>query len=156
MTVMQSHGFKYNVDCLRQLVTKCSLPLSTLNDIKVCVIISRKHPTSLDFEKSSGDNAHNPETVDAIKEAEKVSIDTGLDQFQLIPRNAAGMPKLSGLELFEHACQYRNTNVAAETKEGKQVRLAPAKGLDIALYNDSLECIQPTESELCRGAVIKG
>ena len=35
------------------------------------------------------------------------------------------------------------------------MRLAPTKGLDIALYNDSLECIQPTESELRRGAVIR-
>ena len=80
------------------------LLLSTLNDIQVCVIISREHPECLDFENSSGDNAHNPETVDAIKETEKVSIVTGFDQFQLIPRDAAGKPKLSGLEIFEHAC----------------------------------------------------
>lgn len=28
-------------------------------------------------------------------------------------------------------------------------------GLDVALYDNSLECIQPTESDLCRVAVIR-
>ena len=69
----------------------------------------------MDLENSSGDNAHNPETVDTTKEAEKVSINSGLDQFCLIPRDAAGKPKLSGLELFEHDCWFHNTNVAAQT-----------------------------------------
>ena len=116
--------------------------------MKVCVIISRKHPECLDLENSSGDNAHNPETLDAIKEAETMSIDVGLDQFQFIPRDTADKPKFSGLELFKHACQFRNTNVAAQTEEGKKVRLLPTKGLDVSLYDDSLECIQLTESKL--------
>ena len=119
------------------------------------MIISREHPECLDFENSSGDNAHNPETLDAIKEAETMSIDVGLDQFQFIPRDTADKPKFSGLELFEQACRFRNTNVAAQTKEDKKVRLSPTRGLNIALYDESLECIQPTEFELCRGAVIR-
>ena len=119
------------------------------------MIISRKHPESLDFEKSSGENERNIATVDAMQEVEKVSIDAGLDHFQLVPRDANGKPKLSGLELFNHACRYRNTNVAADTTDGKQVRLAPMEGLDVALYEDSLECMQPTELELRRGAVIR-
>ena len=33
--------------------------------------------------------------------------------------------------------------------------MAPAGGLDIHLYDDSLNCIQPSEIELCRGAIMK-
>ena len=70
------------------------MPLSTLHDVEVCVIISRKHPESLDSEKSSCKKETNPETVDAIKEVKRVSIDAGLDHFQLIPKDANGKVKV--------------------------------------------------------------
>ena len=69
-----------------------------------CEIRRSRWSAELFYEEGKAKAKEEIETVDAIKEAEKVSIDTGLDQFQLIPGDAAGMPKLSGLELFEHDC----------------------------------------------------
>ena len=91
---------------------------------------------SLDFKKSSSEKEIHIKTVNAIQEVEKVPIAAGLglDHFWLVPRDANGKPKLSGLELFNHVCRYRNSNAAAGTRDGKQVRLVPIEGLDVALY----------------------
>ena len=78
-----------------------------------------------------------------------------LDHVQLIPKDTNGKPQLSGLKLFDHACRYRTTHATADTKNGTQTRLAPMKGMGAAIYEDSLECLQPTEAELCRGAATR-
>ena len=84
----------------------------------------------MDFKKSPGDNAHNPENVYTIKEAEKVSNDAGLDHFQLVPRDAAGKLKVSGLEFLEHQVRCHNRNMSADIKEGKQILLVPTTCLE--------------------------
>lgn len=39
-----------------------------------------------------------------------------LNQFQLVPKDADGKAKLSGLDLFDHVCRFCNAQVAQETK----------------------------------------
>ena len=75
--------------------------------------------------------------------------------FQLVQKDARDKPKFFVPELFNHTCRYRNTNTAVGTKDGKQVHLVPMERLDVVLYEDSLKCIQPTESELHHGAAIR-
>jgi hypothetical protein len=50
MTIMNTHGGKFTTDCLSMLKSQCNLSISQLTDIRVCIIIAREHPETLDFE----------------------------------------------------------------------------------------------------------
>ena len=126
-------------------------------DLRVCIIIAREHPETIEFavsyDAAESDKAKITTVEDA--KAEKVTLDGGLDDFQLIPRDASGNPKLSGEELLNHMCRWRNVKHAKDAEPGEGVRVEPTVGLNVELYEDSLECIQPSEGELRRGAILR-
>ena len=57
--------------------------------------------------------------------------------------------------ILQYMVMYRNTDAADKSKPGEVVRMAPVGGLDIHLYDDSLNYNQPSEIELCRGEIMK-
>ena len=79
MTVVQSHGFHYTAPCLSMLRFECRLPYALMNDVRVCVIVSRENPESLDFEfeaaASAASDGATPQAVVNIY-AEKMSLMT--------------------------------------------------------------------------------
>jgi hypothetical protein len=162
MTVLNSHAFKYTPACIRALKEECNLPYSQMNDVRVCVIVSREHPEALDF-----DSIHNFTLADdnevphAVLEsnAAKLSLNSNLFQFMLIPKDAEGMPIIKGEELFHHMCRYQNMQHAAMKGQGSNVDkpppLQPNPGLGLDLYDDSLKLIQPSAYDLRHGAILK-
>ena len=73
----------------------------------------------------------------------------------MIPRDVNGKPKLKGVELLDHICTFRNTEHAKNTPPGEIVRVELSNGMDVELNRDNLECIQPAEAELRRGAILR-
>ena len=157
MTVMSTNQFKHTATTLQQLHQECKIAYCQMNDIRVCVIIAQEHPESLAFEPTLMSEEEVSSDVQAVAEARDGvgKLDSGLDVFQLHPKDVDGKAKLSGENLFDHVCKFRNLNEAAAAVDGTSVRMKPTDGLNVELLKDSLECIQPTASELRMGAVMK-
>ena len=157
MTIMSTNQFKYTATALQQLHKECTIAYGQMNDLRVCVIIAQEHPESLAFEPTLMSEEDVSNDIQAVADARDgvASLDSGLDMFQLHPKDEDGKAKLSGNELFDHIIKFRNRNEAAEARDGTFVRVQPNDGLNVELHDDSLECIQPTASELRMGAVMK-
>ncbi len=98
------------------------------------------------------------EIVQAQEAQRLTKLTGGLDLLQLNSKDSDCKAKLSGLDLFHHMCYFWNvctTNTTSATGGGGDVWLEPSTGLNLELSHDNLECIQPTESEICRGAIMR-
>ena len=137
-----------------------------MNDICVCVIVSREHPQSLDFEKlaytaasaSAEPDGATPQAVADIY-AKKKSVNDKLTHFMLIPKDDSGNAIMKGNVLFDHMCTYRNVHHASAKGKGSDEDepslMHPSANLCVHLYPDLLKSIQPTANQLRRGANIK-
>ena len=131
MTILNSHGGKYTSQCLRALKTECKLNLNQLTEIRVCMIIAKEHPETLDMDlddiqNESGANEstnNNPDMysssdpqVATMEEArtEDQNLNKCLDYYQLNPKDSSGKQKFSGEALLNHLCGYRNREFAKE------------------------------------------
>ena len=174
MTILNSHGGKYTSQCLRALKTECKLNLNQLTEIRVCMIIAKEHPETLDMdlddiENESGANEstdNNPEiysnsdpqavTMEEAR-AEDQNLNKCLDYYQLNPKDSSGKQKFSGEALLNHMCGYRNREFAKEgsTDDDRTSKppslLEPSPYLDVHLYDDSLRAIKPTKQDFLRG-----
>ena len=149
MTVLQSHGFQYTADSLQQLHVECSMPYSQLSDLRICVVVARQHPETLDMTLTKTDTpGQDVKTVQDARAAAAKQSD-GLDIFQLHPKDADGKPKFKGLKLLDHVVKRRNKLKAEEVKCG------PSAGLDIHLMDDSLEMITPTFEDMRHHGILK-
>jgi hypothetical protein len=149
MTVLESHDFQYTAASLQQLHTECRIPYAQMNDVRVCVLIARQHPETLDMlPKKKEDQVPK---IAAVKEAKAAAAkqSDGLDDFQLVPKDAEGKPKLLGEDLLMHMIKRRNAKFA------KEIRCGPTPALDVHLYDDSLEMIQPTAEDVRRGRILE-
>ena len=160
MTVMETNHFNYTANTLQQLHVECSIEYAKMNDLRVCVSVAREHPESLAFQAASvrdktQEDVSNDNQVVADVRASIAKLDDGLDLYQLKPKDSIGNLKLSGLDLFDHMVKYRNRMAVTKTQDGKVVHVKPADGLNVEISYDALACIQPTESDLRMGAVIK-
>ena len=160
MTVFETHSFQYSVSCITTLNVECNLMYSQMNDVRVCVLVARDHPESLDFNINELTVASvAPQAVSRQPSARKMRgryHSMNLYHLMRIPRDDAGNPIIVGNELLDHMCRFRNMARAAANHDNDEVpRMAPSDGLDIHLEKDSLMMIQPTEYDLRRGAILK-
>ena len=93
------------------------------------------------------------DVVDAVEEARAAAAkqSDGLDDFQLIPKDADGNAKLKGLDLLNHLCRVRNMRSAVDGTG----RIEPSKSLNLEMQSDALKMIQPTLEEMRHGAVMR-
>jgi hypothetical protein len=161
MTVFQSHASQYTTACLKMLHVECKLPYSQMNDVRVCVLVSREHPESLDFDINQVLKVADVEAPGAVIESKagKTSLNDNLYHLMLNPKDDAGNAILKGEALFDHMCRFRNMKHASAKGKGLVdddiPRLEPSKGLAVHLYDDSLKHIQPSSYDLRRGAILK-
>lgn len=157
MTVCETHAYQYSVACITTLHVECKLMYSQMNDVRVCVLVARDHPESLDFNinELTVASVAVPQAV-SEENARKISLNDNLYHLMRIPRDGEGNPIIVGNDLFDHMCRFRNMKHAAEDHDNDEVpRMAPSEALDINLFKDSLMMIQPTEYDLRRGAILK-
>ena len=148
MTVLKSHDFQYTAASLQQLHTECRIPYTQMNDVRVCVFIARQHPETLDMLPKKKDQVPKVSAVEEAKAA-AAKLSDGMDDFQLVPKDAEGKPKFVRDKLLDHMIKRRNAKYA------KEVRRGPAPWLDVHLYPDSLEMIQPTAEDMRRGRILQ-
>ena len=135
-----------------------------MTDIRVCIIIVKEHPETLDFVPGDDENdvSTNESSVAAIEDAraEAEDLNDGLDYYQLNPKGTGGKPKYHGEKLLEHMCGHRNRMFAKEVSiddDSAYIRRPcqePSSYLDLHLYPDSLRAIMPSEKDFNRGNVM--
>ena len=141
MTVLKSHDFQYTAASLQQLHAECKIPYTQMNDVRVCVLIARQHPETLDMLPKKKDQVPKVSAVEEAKAAAAKQSD-GMDDFQLVSKDAEGKPKLPGNDLLMHMIKLRNPKFV------KEIRRGPTAALDVHLYDDLLEMIQPTAEDM--------
>ncbi len=83
-----------------------------MNDLHICLLITREHPETVDYNHVllTCDDVEEGESTMAIVEAREArwltKLTGGLDLLQLNPKDSDGKPKLSGMDLFQHMCYY--------------------------------------------------
>jgi hypothetical protein len=121
MTALQSHASKYTPSCLMMLREERNLPLSQMNNVRVCALVSKEHPESLDFDI-------NELTMEDIQvptvAAGQVSLIANLHHLTpLIPKYYTGNAIMQGINLFDHMCHFQNMkHAAAKEKDGTKTR----------------------------------
>ena len=119
-----------------------------MNDARVCVLIARQHPETLDMLPKKKDQVTKVSAAEEAKAAAAKQSD-GMDDFQLVPKDAEGKPKFVRDKLLDRMIKRRNA------KYEKEVRRGPAPWLDVHLYPDSLEMIQSTAEDMRRGRILQ-
>ena len=141
MTIVGSHGFHYTAACLQMLCLECRLAYAQMNDIRVCVIVTREHPEMIEFNIPelglACSVATMPQAV-VVSNANKSSVNNNLKMFMLIPKNDAGVPLLKGEKPFIHMCRFQNIQHAASKGRGENedeiTPLEPSGGLSVFIY----------------------
>jgi hypothetical protein len=161
-TIMGSHGWRFTPNCIKQIHLECSILYSQMNDLWVCLIITREHPETVEFDhvlltRGGVEEGGSLMEIVEVQETQRLTKLTGdLDILQFNPKDSNGKAKLSGLDLFHHMCYFLNVCAAKRSAiGGETVWLSPSTGLNLELSHDNLECIQPTESEVCCGAIMR-
>jgi len=152
MAVIDSHSKKYSAECIYMLCSECNLLISHIADVRVCAFVSREHPETLDYDASCLTITNDTQVPDNNYHATKQN--DGLDTFQLIPKEADGRPKLTGMDLFQHMVTFRNVNHSRVDEDGQHVKIIPSTELNVEISSDALKCIQPTQSELRRANIL--
>ncbi len=98
MTVFQRYAFQYTAACLKVLHVECKLMYSQMNDARVCMLVLREHPESLNFDMNHLRSADNVEAPGAVTESKagKVSLNDYLYHLLLIPKDSTGNAILTG------------------------------------------------------------
>ncbi len=155
VTIVQSHGFNYTAACLQILRVECRLAYSQMNDVRVCIILTREHPKTIEFNVRKSGVACAAGTVPqavVASNANKSSVNSNLKMLMLIPKNEVGIPCMKGGKLFDNMCHFWNVQHAAAKGEG--------------VYKDTITPLEPSGSlsvhlcvcvlvSSCKGVTVK-
>ena len=81
MTVVETNNNDISVACMKAMHQECNLLYSQMNDLRVCIIISRAHPEFLDFDIDATNNNNAGELIDSVGvvTATTAKLNDGLD-----------------------------------------------------------------------------
>ena len=104
MNILVSHDYSYSTECVMALHKECSIPLSEMQSIWMCLCLARKNPSHLERGMPTQEELkQTTEQSEVVKEAvlERKGINDGLKSFQLKPKD------MKGEALFGHMVDYR-------------------------------------------------
>ena len=149
MCILEKHDFEYTVECLEALHKECQIIFSQMNDLRVCILIAQDHPKTLSFGLPTK-NQNQCETQDEVARAKEAQsmLTKDLDSYNLVPLDSKGKSKFTGEELLNHMVKHPKRR----TEKGGAV---PTAGLNVHLYKDSLECINPSKTDLLASNILR-
>lgn len=123
--VLSQHAGAYTAECVLQLHREMHVPLSDMQNLRVCLELAGENPEHLDRE-APGTGSTNVLQADVVVSSQAAMRDVadGLASFQLHPTRG-GKRLLSGLDLFEHMVK----RAARSTSEA--TALLPSTHLDV-------------------------
>ena len=165
MCIMEKHNKYFSLECVRDIHSSLSIPLSDMKSLRVCVTLCYQHPDMIemelpqrrDAEEGGADGAVSALTQDVVPSLpydEKTTANTcrlnnNLLTFQLVPKNPDGTLVLLGEDLLKHILTYANQNV-----EGGEGVRCPTPELGIHISKRQMECIRPTDDYLRKGRIL--
>ena len=138
--ILQSHDNKYSKACVLQLHDVMHIPITDMQNLRVCLELCSDHPEHLDRELPQAVPAAEPLDVVVAAQASVGKITDGLTSFQLHP-TIGGKQMLSGLAKFEHMVQLtrRSTPITQLLK--------PSSYLDIEFTAGQQKLLDPTPQD---------
>lgn len=141
MSIMDKHDGWYSVECVREIHSSLSVPYSDMHNLRLCTTLCKEHPEMLEMEVPMDKEEDEPTPNTTVHIA---GVTDCLDNFQRVPLDASGAPKLTGEDLFDHMVTHRNRTVGAE----------PTEALGLMIGDRQMECINPSEDDLRKGRLI--
>ena len=161
MDLVKKHSMCLSVQCVRQIHSFLSIPMSDIQILHVCVTICDQNPDMIGMEipkLQDAEESGGAVTDDAFTSLMTYNTQTNEDysgftnnilSFQLVTTNTNGNPELLGVNLLMHMSTYYNQNIKREESDGR-----PTVALDVNIGERQMECIQPTNVEILKGRII--
>ena len=165
MGIMKNHNKCFSLECVREIHSSLSIPLSDMQSLRVCVTLCYRHPTMIDMElpkrhdveEGGADGSFSALTQtdlpslpsDANTTENNCGLNNNLLKFKLVPKNPDGTLVLSVEDLLKHMSTYANQHV-----EGYEGVRGPTPALDIHISKCQMECIRPNDDDLCKDRIL--
>ena len=101
LSILTANKGEYSVACVRELHTKLHMPLTEMQNLRVCLELAADNPSHLERGAPSKPVGEVPAAVTAAK-AGLADINKGLTSFLLHPKKDNGEQLLSGMAKFDH------------------------------------------------------
>jgi hypothetical protein len=111
-SIFKSHENTFSVACVKQLHTQVHVPLSDMQNLRVCLEEAAVDPSHLERTVLTIVEKAIPAELAAAK-ATKADVSQGLASFQLHPKAKDGTQLLSGMAKFEHMIKIARRSVDA-------------------------------------------
>tara|TARA_B110001452_G_scaffold205333_1_gene175349 strand:+ start:90 stop:1757 length:1668 start_codon:yes stop_codon:yes gene_type:complete len=138
MSIVGKHASVYSVDCVKELHAVLHVPMSEMQNVRVCLAVAAQNPSHL------ARGVPEPATIAAavpkpVAEAKAAQADVadGLVSFQLHPKKPDGQQLFSGLQKFEHLAKMARRSVPA------RATLQPSAHLDVEMTKEQQRLLDP-------------
>ena len=101
VSILATHEGKYSVACVRELHMKLHVPLSEMQNLRVCLELAEENPSHLERGVPDKPVGEEPAAVTSAK-AGLADINEGLNSFLLHPKKDNGEHLLTGMAKFDH------------------------------------------------------
>ena len=142
--VAGTYGNHYTVKFLQELNSSCQIPFSSVQNIRVCVLVAKEHPEIAEFGHgtsaiSAAAAAGASADPDIKAAAANINIKKCLSSFQIVLKSMTSSTS-TNMYLFAHMIMHCNENVDKS--------YSGSNHLGLEIYCWELECVRPTEKYL--------
>eukprot|EP00978_Attheya_sp_CCMP212_P000306 scaffold593_cov31-Attheya_sp.AAC.1 len=140
-----------SVECVEELCDLLKIPLSSIQDLRVCIALAIEHPEITEMvgppsaQSAVNDDAQMQHESVIAGVSAGVDVNAGLVPFQLVPKDTDGKPTMAGELLLNHQCSFRNQHAGAKA----------SPYLDLAIADRQMEVVAPTAEDLSRGRLLQ-
>ena len=150
----------FSVQCVREIHSFLSIPMSEMHRLSLCVTLFNKHPEIIGmelykcrYEEEDGAvcSVELPSLLpyNAWTTADYSGLTNNILSFQLVPYNIISTPALLGFDLLMHMSTYLNQYMEVDEASG-----VPTTALDVRIGQHQIECIQLTIFDVYKGRII--
>ena len=152
MAIIDRHDGLYTVACVNELHSEMRIPLSDMQDLRVCREMALKNPTHLEMVAP----AAVPEAPLLEEEARLKPLNNGLATYELKP--AALVKKATegkdAMPLYAHMIKFNRRMNGQQGADGKPA-LAPSPYLGIEMYKDQRAILAPSPDDMTVQSIMK-
>jgi hypothetical protein len=155
--VMKDHAGSYTVQCVQDLQTKCLIPSSDLQSLRICLDAARDAPAHLDMTAPQA-------TTEVLDQVESQSLQSmqsankGLLNFQAVPKGLDGKiftfskdENRQNQMLFEHMVRFRNRFITND----EEVNVSSYLDVEVSDHQKKKRLLRPIAEDYLVGTLMR-
>ena len=152
MAIIDRHGGLFSVACVDALHTEASIPLSDMQDLRVCRELALKNPTHLEMMAP----AAAPEAPLLKEESALKPLNDGLITYQLMPPVLVKKMKeqKDAMPLYRHVVAF-NRRMNGKTGKGGGPGFEPSAYLDVEMHQDQRSILAPSPEDMTVQSIMR-